>query len=250
MIPKIVHTCWFGRGEKSELLRGCEKSWDKLLRAGYELKVWNEDNLNMNENPFAAMCYEKKQWAYLSDYFRLKALYEYGGIYLDTDVYVYKPFDDLLDCDFLCGYIYDCALGTAVLGSAKHNSLTGQLTELWAGLRDTVVNNGLLTEYFHDKVPGFTLNGWRQSLTLPGGERVEIYPKETFETGKILGRGYTLHFSDASWGAGGKKTPAWAKLLAARLPVNVMAIRQRRKADAHLRGEGLYQTWYKESGGR
>ena len=60
MIPKTIHYCWFGKGQKSELLQECIKSWDKLKRSGYEIVEWNEDNLNMNENPFVSMCYERK----------------------------------------------------------------------------------------------------------------------------------------------------------------------------------------------
>lgn len=36
-----------------------------------------------------------KRWAFLTDYIRLKVVYEYGGIYLDTDVEMIKSIESL-----------------------------------------------------------------------------------------------------------------------------------------------------------
>lgn len=79
MIPKIIHYCWFGKSRKPYLLKKCIKSWKKLERAGYRIIEWNESSCDMEENPFVKKMYGQKKWAFVSDYFRLKRLYEMGG---------------------------------------------------------------------------------------------------------------------------------------------------------------------------
>ena len=94
-IPKTIHYCWFGNNEKSEIIVECINSWKEYL-PDYEIIEWNETNCNIKENPYVEQAYECGKWAYVSDYFRFKALYEHGGIYLDTDVKLYRSFDKLL----------------------------------------------------------------------------------------------------------------------------------------------------------
>ena len=84
MIPKKIHYCWFGRGEKSKLTERCIKSWKKYC-VDYEIIEWNEDNFDINIHPYTKYCYENKKWAFLSDYVRLWVVEKYGGLYFDTD---------------------------------------------------------------------------------------------------------------------------------------------------------------------
>lgn len=95
MIPKTIHYCWFGRGEKPELARKCIASWQKFL-PDYEIKEWNEDNFDLDIIPYTRQAYDAKKYAYVSDYVRIWALYNYGGVYFDTDVELIKPIDDIL----------------------------------------------------------------------------------------------------------------------------------------------------------
>lgn len=95
-IPKIIHYCWFGNNELPEVEKKCLKSWkDKL--PDYKILFWNEENSNLFECEYVQQAYDNKKYAFVSDYIRIKALYEYGGIYLDTDVEVLKSFNSLLD---------------------------------------------------------------------------------------------------------------------------------------------------------
>lgn len=96
MIPKTIHYCWFGRGEKPKLAQKCIASWKKFC-PDYEIVEWNEDNFDINSTPYTRYCYENKKWAYLSDYVRLEVVYRYGGVYFDTDVEVIASFDDLVN---------------------------------------------------------------------------------------------------------------------------------------------------------
>ncbi len=103
MIPKKIHYCWFGRGEKPKLAKKCIESW-KTFCPDYEIVEWNEDNFDVNMNAYTKMCYEQKNYAFLSDYVRLVAVFENGGIYFDTDVEAVKPFDELLSDKAFFGF--------------------------------------------------------------------------------------------------------------------------------------------------
>lgn len=95
LIPRIIHYCWFGNGEKGELHRKCIQSWkDKC--PDYTIIEWNEDNYNIHQSRYMEEAYASKMWAYVSDYARLDILHRYGGIYLDTDVELLDSLDVLL----------------------------------------------------------------------------------------------------------------------------------------------------------
>lgn len=94
MIPKVIHYCWFGGNPLPSDVKKCIKSWKKMC-PDYEIKCWNESNFNINEHPFVRAAYSAKAWAFVSDYARLKIIYDNGGIYLDTDVELLKNLDVL-----------------------------------------------------------------------------------------------------------------------------------------------------------
>ena len=96
MIPKIIHYCWFGRGQMPELALKCLESWKKYC-PDYEIKEWNEDNFDLETYPYAREAYENRKFAFVTDVVRLYALYHEGGIYMDTDVEVLKPLDRFLN---------------------------------------------------------------------------------------------------------------------------------------------------------
>lgn len=103
MIPKIIHYCWFGRGEMPQLAKDCIASWHNCM-PDWDYKLWNEDNFDVNSLPYVKEAYEARKFAFVSDYVRLKALYEYGGLYMDVDFESFKPFDDLLSFDGFAGF--------------------------------------------------------------------------------------------------------------------------------------------------
>ena len=97
MIPKTIHYCWFGRNPKPKLAEKCIKSWRKYC-PDYEIIEWNEDNFDISACPlYVRQAYEVKKWAFVTDYVRLKVVFDQGGIYMDTDVELKKPLDPLLD---------------------------------------------------------------------------------------------------------------------------------------------------------
>lgn len=103
MIPKKIHYCWFGRGEKPKLAKRCIASWRKFC-PNYEIIEWNEDNFDVNAYPYAVWCLKNKKWAYLSDFVRLEVVRRHGGIYFDTDVELICAPDELLKYEAFYGF--------------------------------------------------------------------------------------------------------------------------------------------------
>ena len=125
-IPKIIHFVWFGKGVIPEKDQKCIASW-VLNCPDYEIMMWNEDTFDINSNQYVKEAYENKKYAFVSDYVRLYALYNYGGIYLDTDVEIFKPFDEFLKYDFFTSFENMCMLVLAVTGCTKHNKIIEKL---------------------------------------------------------------------------------------------------------------------------
>lgn len=123
MIPKTIHYCWYGNGAYNDVLKKCLSSWKEKL-PDYKIKKWDETNTPFDKLPFLRLLYKQKKWAFISDYMRLYALYQEGGIYLDTDIEVLKPFDDLLTETVFFGIQDDIKLSVATgfIGSEKSNS--------------------------------------------------------------------------------------------------------------------------------
>ena len=126
-IPKVIHYCWFGKGKMPALAEKCIKSWEKYC-PDYKIVCWNEENFDVEENRYAKEAYEAGKWAFVSDYVRLKVLYCEGGIYLDTDVELIKPIDDLIKETGYMGFDDNGIISTG-LGFAceKGNELIGAL---------------------------------------------------------------------------------------------------------------------------
>lgn len=94
MIPKVIHYCWFGRNELPEKAKQCIESWKKFC-PDCEIREWNEQNFDLNCCDYVREAYQAKKWAFVSDYARFQILYNYGGMYFDTDVEVIRSLDDL-----------------------------------------------------------------------------------------------------------------------------------------------------------
>jgi mannosyltransferase OCH1-like enzyme len=118
-IPKIIHYCWFGNKKKPHLVEDCISSWKKYLPE-YEIIEWNERNTNL-KHPFLKKTYNLKKWAFVSDFVRLKALYEFGGIYLDTDMLILKPIDNFLEDKCFFGAENETYISAGIIGALKNH---------------------------------------------------------------------------------------------------------------------------------
>lgn len=102
LIPKTIHYCWLSGDKKPRLIQQCIDSWSKVM-PDYTIKCWDSNTFDCSSVPFVREAFSVKQYAAASDYIRLYALYTEGGIYLDSDVLVKKPFDIYLTNEFFCG---------------------------------------------------------------------------------------------------------------------------------------------------
>lgn len=195
MIPKIIHYCWFGKAEKSIEIKRCLNSLKKL---DFEIKEWNEDNYDISKNRFALKSYQDKKWAFVSDYVRLDVLYNYGGIYVDTDVKILKSISDqILDTDFLIPFQFECLLGTHFIGSKKKSKIIKYFLDKYIDYKnDSTPNNHLFTDYFLN-LNGFNLNGKTQELYYRE-EKINVYKKSIFSC-PISNEGIAIHLLENSW---------------------------------------------------
>lgn len=206
-IPKIIHYCWFGRSEKPEIVKKCIQSWKNIL-TDYEIIEWNEDNFDINSNKYVKEAYENKKYAFVSDYVRVKVLYNMGGIYLDTDVEVYKSLDEFLEEESFWGFEEKNYIATSTIGARSGNRLIKQFLDFYEGKSytemakdvETSTNVQIVTRIF--KEIGFEMNGERQSIDNIG----TIYPQEYFSPydyinyyDKKTDKTYTMHHFYKSW---------------------------------------------------
>lgn len=205
MIPKIIHYCWFGYGEKSSIIKKCLKSWEKKC-PDYEIVEWNENNFNINRNRFCREAYLEKKWAFVSDYARLWILYNYGGIYFDTDIEVLKKMDPLLECKAFTGFESEKFLQTGVIACQKYDYMIGLMLEKYESktLYDEFGNINMepnvieFTKLF--KKHGLVINNQYQKI-----EKWSVYPSTYFTPIDPHGNrnktkhSYTDHHFTSTW---------------------------------------------------
>ena len=126
MIPKKIHYCWFGGNPLPEFAKKCIESWKKYC-PDYEIIEWNENNFDINCCNYVKEAYNAKKWAFVSDVVRLYALVNYGGIYMDTDVEVLKPLDDILSYEAVSGFESETSISTGLMACEKNQPLFFEL---------------------------------------------------------------------------------------------------------------------------
>lgn len=195
---KKIHCCWFGTEMPDSVKRNLNH-W-KSLNPDFEICLYTEDNIDVSGIEYAERALFNKKWAFLSDIVRLQALYSQGGVYMDMDVELIKPLSFLSRKDankLVMGYMYDCALGTAVIYSPPRHHVIGDVLKRYDMVKSGFypVNNSVFTEYFINSVPGFLLNGkeWEN-------ESCHVYPKEYFEQPAFIrNHGMSIHHCCGSW---------------------------------------------------
>lgn len=132
-IPKTIHYCWFGHSPLPKSARKCIASWRKFF-PDYEIREWNEANFDVNGIPYTREAYERKKYAFVSDYARFYILYHHGGLYFDTDVEVIRPMDDIVARGAFMGmekmYGINAGLG---IGAAPGHELYREMLDHYAG---------------------------------------------------------------------------------------------------------------------
>lgn len=128
MIPKIIHLCWLSKEQYPTDIQICLDSWKKKL-PDYEIWLWDTERFDINSTLWTKQAFENRKYAFAADYIRLYALYNYGGIYMDSDVFVYKSFNDLLILPYFIGQDYERAFEPAIIGAEKGTKWIKQVLE-------------------------------------------------------------------------------------------------------------------------
>ena len=128
-IPKVIHFLWL-KDSKPQIITDCLASWKKNLE-GYEIKEWNENNFPYQDFLWTREAFEQKKWAFVTDYFRLWVLYNYGGIYLDADIIINNNFDQFLDNNLFIGVEFMNQLGAHCMGAEKEHPFIKKCLEYY-----------------------------------------------------------------------------------------------------------------------
>lgn len=210
LIPPIIHYCWFGGKELPDLYKRCIDSWHTYC-PNYEIKRWDESNCDIEENLFAKQAYSVGKFGFVPDYFRLKIIYEHGGIYLDTDVEMLQNFDELRYNQAFCGMETPGRVGLGLgFGAVKGNETIRYMLKRYQKMQ-FIDSDGKM-----DETPS---NIWQimdmRELGMSYGNVVHkvnemtVYPVEVLSpksntTGEldITKYSYSIHHFDASWFSG------------------------------------------------
>lgn len=145
MIPKIIHYCWYGRGEFSPLVEACIASWKKYC-PNYEFKRWDESNSPM-EMPWIRDAYKHQKYAFVADYMRFYALYNEGGIYLDTDMLLIKSLDEFVNHKAFIGRedAYNASMG--IIGAEHGNEFCKMCLDYYDSTKFNMVSPPIITRF-------------------------------------------------------------------------------------------------------
>jgi hypothetical protein len=208
MIPKLIHYCWFGGRPLPEEYSAYIEGWKRVL-PDYEFKLWNESNFNVNIVPFTAQVAAVKKWGFIVDYIRAWAVYNYGGVFLDADVEIVKPLDDLLR-DNVCfaGFEDKKHINPgSIFAGEKNCRIARELMDFYAQY-SFVKENGELNQtaspvIFTDMLMKYGLKQKNvyQNLGMFTAYPTDYFCPKDFVTGetKITTNTYTIHHFAMSW---------------------------------------------------
>lgn len=206
MIPKKIHYCWFGNNPMPKLLKKCLKTWKKKC-PDYEIIKWDESNFDINCSKFVKDAYDNKAWAFVSDVARLMIIYENGGIYLDTDVELYKSLDSLLDCDAFFGFQQaDNQINTGLCFGAKKNSKI--IKKMINKYDDIDFNLSKKSEFICPILNSKVIfdNGFTVSNKIQNINNVVVYPAKYFDPiapgnskNLLSPESFSIHHYSATW---------------------------------------------------
>jgi len=145
MIPKIIHYCWFGKSEFSEEIKMCIESWEKFC-PDYKIKRWDETNSPMDVS-WVKDAYKHQKYAFVADYVRFYALYHDGGVYMDTDMLLFKNIDIFLNNTCFLGFEDKYNANMAIIGSEKHFSFNKECLDFYDRTKFDMLHPPIITRF-------------------------------------------------------------------------------------------------------
>jgi len=208
MIPKVIHYCWFGGGKQPELVKDCIDSWRQYC-PDYEIKLWDESNFDIHQNKFCDEAYQSKKWAFVADYFRAWVLYNYGGIYFDSDVILKQNFNVFLKDKFFIGFEELFYVAPDTMGCEKGHPLAKAILNSFNDdsfiKEDGTFNLKVMPARVTDCIRSIynIKKFYERKICLPN---LTIYPKEFFSpidyyTGRMKKsrKTHSVHLFNGSW---------------------------------------------------
>lgn len=196
MIPKIIHYCWLSGDEVPESLKNCMKSWKEKL-PDYEFMLWDLNRFDIDSSVWVKEAFEAKKYAFAADYIRLYALYNYGGIYMDMDVEVLKPFDDMLDREYMLAYEDKNRIEAGIMGSEPKAGWLEKCLEYYEG-KHFVEKNGKINNRPLPMILNDILKKYSPGMNIMG---TDVFTTKSLETGiiNVTENSYTIHHFAGSW---------------------------------------------------
>jgi hypothetical protein len=235
MIPKVVHYCWFGKGEMPRLAVKCIKSWEKYL-PDYQLKLWNEENFDLTINSYLSEAYKARKYAFVTDYVRLYVLYNEGGIYMDIDVEVIKSFDSFLTLPGFTGFEDDKYVPTGIMACEKGNLWAKEQLNYYTdrhfllsdGTFDMTTNTRIISGIMGSN--GFKLQNSYQVYQ----NCMHVFPNDYFcplKFGKVIltDNTHCIHHFASTWNPGSRKLKKLflKKILGGSLTYNLVKLKRK-----------------------
>lgn len=206
IIPKIIHYCWFGKGDIPERFQKNIESWKRMC-PDYEIIRWDESNYDYKKNNYMRQAYEAGKWGFVPDYARLDIVNAYGGIYLDVDVELIKPLKDFLQFRLFCGFedVWSVNFGLGFGGIAE-NPILCEMMDLYSEI-DFIKPDGTLnliaSPMYQTKVlekHGLLRNGCCQVHDGFAAFSAEFFsPLDAYGYGKVTENTYSIHQYAATW---------------------------------------------------
>lgn len=189
MIPKIIHYCWIGGAPLPPLAEECMASWKKNMPE-WEYRRWDETNFDIAAAPlYVRQAYEARKYAFVSDYVRLWALEQYGGLYMDVDFLVHRSFEDIMDQYPAFAGVEGCkrqAVMMGVIASEAHGAWVTDMMRTY-DTRAFIKDDGTLdltpnTSYFSDRLEsqGFIPDGKEKDMCVDGQFFLHVLPVWAF----------------------------------------------------------------------
>lgn len=225
MIPKIIHYVWVNDNPFPDKIKWCIDSWKEQL-PNYQFIKWDKKKIDEINQPFPTQAIEEEKWAFAADFTRLYALYNYGGIYLDTDVRVFKSFDPLLHHECFIGRekwlqikndLIEHQLTAHCIGSIPKHPYIKKCLDYYLERNFRLSNNISLPEHLRFdfttinyvlsellKEEGYSaLPSKKEIQSLPN--KVVVYPIDYFDCEKPTNNSFCKHYCMSSWRPAPKK---------------------------------------------
>lgn len=210
---RIIHYCWFGPNNLPPKLERCIDTWRQLMPE-WEILLWNENNFDISSLPWTKAAYEAGKYAFVSDYVRLKALFDFGGIYLDTDVKLCKSLTHLVEkYGSFTGFENGRVLTSSLISASKGHPLIARFMDYYIRnefnkniISSNDANVRMMTDICMDY--GLLTNNIEQDLYIRSGESVftfHVFPRTYFcpldfyHNENFTDKTHSIHLFEASW---------------------------------------------------